>query len=311
VILIVTHSRDLSADLVIRHLNIAGARFLRLDTDALGTPECHFGFSDGPTLTCAGQTFAQSSVNALWARRFSLPTIHASLDPRYAEFVRRETGVLMDAFLETLSCHQINPYMADRLAGNRLIQSQRAAAVGLAVPATSASQDREKVRAFLRSFPRSIIKALSFGQLTKDPQDEAHSVAFASAVNIDTDWSGLSVGPVLLQQQIDARFEWRVTTVGDRIFAARTASTGEVDWRREKNRAQFEEAPLPRLVADMLFRLCHDSAIVYGAHDLIETHEGTFVFLETNPAGQWGWLEASLGLPIGAAIAENLMINHG
>src|SRR3546814_8793462 len=49
------------------------------------------------------------------------------------------------------------------------------------------------------------------------------------------------------------------------------------------------------------------SGIVFGAHDLIEKHEGDFFFLETNPAGQWGWLEIHHGLQIGAAVASELV----
>ena len=31
------------------------------------------------------------------------------------------------------------------------------------------------------------------------------------------------------------------------------------------------------------------------------------VFLEVNPAGEWGWLERDLGYPIGDALAEALV----
>jgi hypothetical protein len=69
----------------------------------------------------------------------------------------------------------------------------------------------------------------------------------------------------------------------------------------------FEVGELPRDVSDRLLTLCNRSAISFGAHDLIEAPNGEFYFLETNPAGQWGWLEVELGLPIGEAVADWLI----
>jgi glutathione synthase/RimK-type ligase-like ATP-grasp enzyme len=47
--------------------------------------------------------------------------------------------------------------------------------------------------------------------------------------------------------------------------------------------------------------------LVFGAIDLICTPEGEHVFLEVNPAGEWGMLERELSLPISDAIAGALM----
>ena len=45
----------------------------------------------------------------------------------------------------------------------------------------------------------------------------------------------------------------------------------------------------------------------YGAADLIVTPDGRYVFLEVNPNGQYGWVENMTGMPIGSAIADQLM----
>ena len=47
--------------------------------------------------------------------------------------------------------------------------------------------------------------------------------------------------------------------------------------------------------------------LVFGAVDLIRTPDGEHVFLEVNPAGEWGMLERDLGLPIADALAEALL----
>jgi len=97
------------------------------------------------------------------------------------------------------------------------------------------------------------------------------------------------------------------------VFAARTrreAMVDPYDWRRSRDATKiFEVSSLPADIADMVLVLCRKSNIMFAAHDLIETPAGEFYFLETNPAGQWGWLEVALGLPIGDALAALLTLN--
>jgi hypothetical protein len=46
--------------------------------------------------------------------------------------------------------------------------------------------------------------------------------------------------------------------------------------------------------------------LTYAALDFVVTPEGEHVFLEINPAGQWGWIERALGMPITDAILDSL-----
>ena len=47
--------------------------------------------------------------------------------------------------------------------------------------------------------------------------------------------------------------------------------------------------------------------LVYGALDFIVDPDGCHIFLEINQAGEWGWLQRDLGLPIAEAIATALL----
>jgi glutathione synthase/RimK-type ligase-like ATP-grasp enzyme len=308
VILIVTHANDIGADLVIRHLITHGATFLRLDTDRLGTPERHFGFDNGtPTLRYGEAELRAAEVKAVWARRFASPVVLDLALPEYRKFVARELTDVMEAFLDAIDGPSMNSYDADRKAGNRLYQSVLAQSVGFVVPETLVTQDAEKARAFVRRFNCTIAKAVSFGLISEDLDQVVHT----SRVGEEIDFAGLAGCPVLLQAEIEKRREWRVTTVGQTVFAARTrrdALIDQNDWRRSSDvGGMFEVGELPREVSDRLLTLCERNAISFGAHDLIETPKGEFYFLETNPAGQWGWLEVELGLPVGEAVAAWLM----
>ena len=136
-ILIITHSADVGADLVIRHLVAKHADFLRIDSDFLGTPHYHFGFEDGcPTFEYGGHKLLADAVSAVWARRFASPAIIEAVSPIYRTFTLRELTQTMEPFLEHVSGLQVNAYQADRRAGNRLYQSIVARSVGLLVPDT-------------------------------------------------------------------------------------------------------------------------------------------------------------------------------
>lgn len=308
-ILIVTHSRDLSADFVIRHLHAGRHLYIRLNSDLLGTPACFFGYATEPELHIGDRIIRASEISAIWARRFAIPTVLGSVGREYADFTRRELATVMDAFLEgSNDAFCINPSPVDRLAGNRLLQAQRAREVGFLIPDSLVTQDREIARGFLQEHKRVITKAISFGRLSTEDGNE--QVAFSSSVTFDSNLDGLACCPSLFQQMVPNAFDWRVTTVGERVFAAKlshTDSGGRVDWRQKEDAAtKFVQADLPADVTTLLRRLCEKSQIIYGAHDLVETPSGDFYFLETNPAGQWAWLELSLGMPIGQAIASEL-----
>ena len=309
-ILIVTHSKDLGADFVIRHLLALGGTYLRLDTDKLGTSECFFGSNSEPVLRVKGRLIRKSEIMAIWARRFALPEILAQFKPAYADFVKRELATVMDAFLEgTSEVFQINTSRGDRIAGNRILQSELAKTIGFSVPKSLVTQDAEVARAFLDRHTEAVCKALSFGRLSSTPGAEL--VAYTSVASHDLPLDGLAQCPALFQERVPKRFDWRITTVGDRAFSARAAVNPEtpyIDSREEEHTAtKLQAAEPPPEIIERLIQLARDSGIVYGAHDLIESKDDKFYFLETNPAGQWGWLELTLGLQIGRAIADELM----
>ena len=44
----------------------------------------------------------------------------------------------------------------------------------------------------------------------------------------------------------------------------------------------------------------------FSALDLIVTPAGEYIFLESNPCGQWGWIEKQTGLPLTEALVDIL-----
>jgi glutathione synthase/RimK-type ligase-like ATP-grasp enzyme len=122
----------------------------------------------------------------------------------------------------------------------------------------------------------------------------------------------LSHCPLIFQEYIPKAYELRVTVIGNEIFAAciQSQSAGgdtTVDWRRynipKTPHYAYELSPELR---NQILALHQRLGLVYSSFDFIRTPQGEFVFLETNPFGQWLWIEDLTGLPISKAIADFL-----
>ena len=123
---------------------------------------------------------------------------------------------------------------------------------------------------------------------------------------------GLRHCPMVFQEKIPKHVELRVTVVGDELFVAsidcRKAGVPVDDWRRAASgvAARFERDQVPPPVRDAVLQLMKTFGLVYGAIDIIRTPDGRHVFLEINPAGEWGWIHTEVGLPIADALADVL-----
>jgi len=116
---------------------------------------------------------------------------------------------------------------------------------------------------------------------------------------------------MLFQEEIAKARELRVVAVRGELFVgaldASRSATGAVDWRRsDPAECRWEPDTLPEDQARALRALLASLELEYGAVDLIRTPDGRHVFLEVNPAGEWGMLERDLGYPIADALARGL-----
>ena len=115
--------------------------------------------------------------------------------------------------------------------------------------------------------------------------------------------------PVIFQSYADAVYDLRITVVGDQIFAAAIFSQEtdyKIDCRIDIGNARIQAVTLPLEVDERLRTLMRCMGLVYGAVDMRLKPDGTYVFLEINPAGQFLYIEVATGLPITAAMAVAL-----
>jgi MvdC family ATP-grasp ribosomal peptide maturase len=317
-VLLLTHSADFyTVDLVAEALARRGARPFRLNTELFPARvklSARLGNDRAAHLvTCDGARLSAEEVRAVWARKLWTPRTDEDLDGRFREMCARESVAAFEGFLDALhGARWVNDLQRERAAENKQRQLRVASAAGLRVPRTLVTNDPAAARQFFEETEgRTVAKLLR--PLTVSMGADTEFV-YTSLVNAEdlADAGGLRHSPMVFQELIPKARELRVAWVGGEAFTgaldASGTSRGQTDWRRAApGECRWETAELPAEVAHGLRSLMEELGLVFGAVDLIVTPEGEHVFLEVNPAGEWGMLERDLGLPISDAIARALL----
>lgn len=323
-VLLVTHSGDhYTVDRVAAELARRGARARRVDVDRFpATLRLSAALDVAPGLARRVLHDAEGSleldaVRAVWMRRLWPAALDDELDPSLREGCRREAHAALLGWLD--GAHDlriVNPIAAEQAAENKLRQLRVARSLGLDVPRTLVTNDPAEVMAFYdRLAGRMVTKMLT--PLSQSMSGRGHFVHTSVVEREDLDeLEGLRHSPMVFQEHVVKHHELRVAVVvsadGGRCLAgaidATQSDAGRVDWRKTAiAQAAWHAATLPDDVSARLLDLVRALGLVYGAADLIVTPEGRHVFLEVNPAGEWGMLERDAGLPIAAALADALL----
>jgi len=316
-VLVLTHTADhFVTERVAEALARRGVTAVRFDTDLFPLEaRLTTRIADGEsahTLRCGTLELDARSVRAVWARRLWTPRLPDELEPPIREGCLRETRAALRGWLTALAdVRWVNPLDAGAAAEDKPRQLRLARELGLCVPRTLVTNDPDAVRAFREEVGPLVTKMLT---PLSQSMGKAELFVRTSALRDEdlADLSGLALSPMVFQERIEKRRELRVACVGTRTFTgaldASRSAAGAVDWRAARpDEVRWEHAELDARVAERLARLLSALGLSYGAADLIETPSGETVFLELNPGGEWGMLERDLGLPIGEALAEELL----
>ncbi|WP_437687459.1 MvdC family ATP-grasp ribosomal peptide maturase [Sorangium sp. So ce176] len=319
-VLLVSHSQDdFGIGRVADALRRRGARPVRLNVDrfprdialstALGAGGVRRRLED------AGAALDGDEISAVWLRRLWAPSLGEGIPEAYRAACVRESMATLIGWLGGLPARRwINEPAAEERAQDKLRQLAVAASVGLRIPETLVTNDAAEVRAFFARLGGGMVAKMltpfSMSLAGGAPFVFTHAV---SAADLDA-LAGLRQSPMVFQERIPKARELRVVCVDGRCFpGALDASRYEsiaVDWRHpavSHAGIGWEQDALPPDVEAQLGALLRALGLVFGAVDLIRTPDGEHVFLEVNPAGEWGMLERDLGLPIADALAEALL----
>jgi glutathione synthase/RimK-type ligase-like ATP-grasp enzyme len=250
--------------------------------------------------------FDLEAVGSVWWRRpgaFGLP--ETLRDPAHRQLALSEANTAFQGLFAAMDALWINPPTLDALASHKPYQLALAQRLGIEIPQTMMTSDPEEARAFWRACDGDVI----YKQFIALPETWAETRRLGEAETRLGDTS-IRLAPVIFQRHVAAVAEFRVTIIGDEVFAAkvdlRTLSY-DVDVRMNVN-ARHVAHQLPDHVSVQLRALMRRLGLIYGAIDLRLTEDGRYVFLEINPGGQFLYVEEQTGQRITAALAAHLAL---
>ncbi|MES2323853.1 MAG: hypothetical protein V4633_16460 [Pseudomonadota bacterium] len=307
-VLIVTHSSDLHADLVVERMLARDHQPFRIDLDAFPRDyQLSQTFVNGCMSTqmrrCPdGEWLDLARVGAVWIRKaanYAFLSEDLSLQER--AYAKLETEQALFGVLYTLDCYWMSHPAALRASQWKGEQLQRAMRMGFRIPASIVTNCAERVRAFRRAIGgQMIFKTMSTPTLAAEDVDGAERISDGVLTTLvdDAMMENLdAVGELTchFQEYIPKQYELRVTVIGERVFAARIHSQDDrrsaIDSRDMAADVRYAAHVLPREIEQRCREFVHSYGLNYGALDLIVTPEGEFVFLENNPAGQFLYIE--------------------
>jgi hypothetical protein len=304
VILIVSNSRDLGTDEVVRKLRERNAEYLRLDVDLLWEDAVQLN-PIGPVLWHRLPNGPAREVENPQSILFRAPThLRESSGHRYApsELLKRHQWA---AFCRSLAVFRdalwINHPAATFLAENKPYQLTVAAGCGFSIPTTFVGN---RLPSPFQNAGTIAIKALDTFLTRLDGMEHFFYTTSLSPEECTDD--ACREMPLIFQSFLDRKVDMRITVVGERMFVAETTETVEGDWRRQKDRVKFRPAPKATEVLPGCRLLMRQLGLFYGAIDLARQDDNLW-FLEVNPTGEWAWLDDTFDGEISTALAEALI----
>jgi glutathione synthase/RimK-type ligase-like ATP-grasp enzyme len=316
-VLIVARSTDAIADAVGAELLRRGAPAARLNGDHVSVrSSLAISLEAGATrghLVLESGAVALDRVEAVFWR---LRSAGARVAPTpYESFRRSEVAAAMEDFEALLHrARWIDRPSHVRASGSKLEHLRVAVELGFDVPRTLVTNQSDAAREFVESCESTVVKA--FNWLWDDPNTGRRHVIFTHRLRRE-DRLHLDLvvnAPCIFQEEVPRAVEWRVTVVGERVFAvviraAAAAAASTVDWRDPACEPQYRAAKLPQEVEGRCIAVTRRFGLTFAAMDLIETPDGRHVFLDFNPYGNWLHVQQRAGVRITQAVVD--LLEHG
>lgn len=312
-VLIISHEFDPHVDRMVTFLKNLGVRCDRWITGSFPRESrvtMDLGIaSAGGQIDLAGGTIDLTTVRSVWYRHPSSPALPDGLSAEERRFADAEIRSALTGLFQLFDWFWINHPDRIRVAASKILQLRRARDLGFKIPPTLVTNKRNKIREFFDVHGDIIYKPFT-------PAFFSGGAEFCYTSPITRDELSqadlIQNTPGIFQKNIQKRVELRITVIGRRVYATEIHSQ-EIDaaindWRAGSVQELVHvEHQLPSEVEKRCLDYVRSYDLVFGAIDMILTPENEYIFLENNPSGQFGWIEAKTGEPLTAALAELLI----
>jgi hypothetical protein len=268
-----------------------------------GTSESKIRLSDGTRLQL-------EEIGSVWYRRPTPISASAELPDLEKTFIEREARSGLWGLLRGLDAVWVNHPDANRAAAYKPRQLRVAQSLGLAIPRTLITNEPHTLRQFYAACAGKVIYKLMGFPLFEDREALPLST-YTSLVpeEMMSQAHRIRATAHMFQEYIEKVCDVRVVVIDQDVFAVAVyplSDEAHIDFRRDYNALRYEVHHLPDTVQKALLAMNRYYHLVYTAVDLLYTRDGRYVFLETNPVGQFGWLEDPTGLPLYQSLATLL-----
>ncbi len=314
--LIATNKTDLACDYLILELRRRGIPFLRMNTEDFGerfsvdlyVNERENGFLLRST---GASEVASHEIDAVYFRQIRPPRIDGVAESD-RNFARREASECLRSLWRLIPEEKwVNHPRRLWLASNKIEQLTIAQSLGMHIPSTIVTLNKDTIESFLAEHDdHGICKAVKHGFVHHGTHTSIATTQRVDKSYIDT-FDEFAPVPMIYQPEIPKVHDVRVTVVGERVFAtaihSQVHAETEVDWRvwdLYDFDLKHERVDMPKDVVEGCRRITAYYGLKYSAIDLVLSTDAHYYFLEMNPNGQWAWVERLTGYPIRAALLE-------
>lgn len=245
-------------------------------------------------------TTAFTGSDVVWFRRTAaarLPDSAHAADRHFIELEWRDFVMSAQYLSAENGAFAVNPPASFRHGNLKPLQLHWAKQVGFRIPPTLVTSDPEAVQRFTERQHRAIFKTMNVVGW-EDPAGQKFAVPTTELQGFDETYSeSVRLAPGIYQAYVEKDFEVRVTVFGQTVVAVRIDSQSDprsqVDFRLAWLVGQVKGDPItiPDEIRRRTLDLMRRMGVIYAAMDFIVTPTGEWVFLESNNAGQFLWLE--------------------
>lgn len=311
-VLVLAQERDAPTDRVVRALGERGVPVFRADLRWFPSQLTFASRLDRGrwrgAMTTGHRAVELSAIRSVWYRDPGRFAFSAQMTPTEQAHAFTEARLGIGGVLSSLDVPWMNDPNRACDAMYKPRQLAVAARCGLPVPRTLVTNFPAAVVDFARTGTGLVQKTFGSNVVATGDRRLVHYTRRLSDPDAD-DLAGVSLTAHQFQEWVDKDHEVRAVVVGEQVFAVaiRAGSpAARTDWRADYAALTYDLVTLPDDVTAALHRYLRHFGLTYAAVDLVVDRDGRHVFLESNSAGQYGWLEAATGAPITAAVADTL-----
>ncbi|MBS1683840.1 MAG: hypothetical protein JSS76_03750 [Bacteroidetes bacterium] len=280
-----------------------------LDTRQLGganfiSHNLHVNKLDSQIITSEGR-FSLQTFNGIWCRRWEVFLSHDELlKDEYSQYNHENTYHQMSGLFNNSTINWVNNPIKHKLANNKILQLQLAQKLNLQIPDTLITNNKDDALQFIQNSKGSVICK----KLSDHPSVKSTKTVLLK--NNDIQFLDLlSNCPVIIQEEIPVDRDVRVIVIGENIFAAEVETRkgkDPIDWRVDVSNP-WKAHNLDTSIASALIKLNKALGLVYSAIDLRLTPSGQYYYFETNPGGQFLFLEVWTSMKIMDCLCDTIL----